>query len=106
MKLSINSECREGEPIPQPKRIMIQLDIVENRYEFPEEMLLGKYDFSSYLEHCIRDSQSRGYHVISLELPEPTEDNIIKISRTIILKVGKLPEPDLSKLKGKYVNKN
>ncbi len=85
--------------IPQPERIMLyDLYVAENRYVFPEEMMREKHGFSNYLKYCVRDSQSRGFHVISAKLAKITDTNIIQTSRTLILKVAKLPEPNLKEL--------
>lgn len=85
--------------IPQPERIMLpDLYVCENRYEFPEGMLLMKPEFKSYVEFTIRDSQARGFHVISAKLQKITENQIIQNSRVLVLKVAKLPEPNLKEI--------
>ena len=84
--------------IYQPERIMLgDLYVSENKYEFPEEMILGK-EFPSFVKHCVADCNAQGFHVISVELRKITEQDIFHTSRTLIIKVAKLPKPDLSKL--------
>lgn len=84
--------------IPQPWRIMLELLTEENRYEFPEEIMLEKCTFPSYVDYCIRDSYNKGFHVISVKLGLRTSDNIMRTTRTLILKVGKLPKPKMELL--------
>jgi len=83
----------KGMEIPQPEQIMLGLYTSENRYHFPHELVLEDENFESYVKHCIRDSQSKGYHVIRCKIQEATPEEIIHSMRTLLLKVAKLPEP-------------
>jgi len=84
------------ETLPQRERILLTLEITENRYEFPEGKMMHPIGFESYVRYCIADSQSKGFYVKSVHLRKPTVDNIVCKSRTLILKVGKLPTLNLS----------
>lgn len=79
--------------IPQPEYIALRLITAENRYEFPEDLVLEKNGFSYWMDHCIRDSQSRGFHVISVKLGKPTDCQAVRGTGILILKVAKLPNP-------------
>lgn len=79
--------------IPQPERIMLPaLYVDKSTTIFPEDMLL-KEEFKDFIEHTISYHQAKGYHVIEVNLKLPTEEEIMRGTRTLLFKVAKLPKP-------------
>lgn len=78
--------------IPQPEYLEIRLITMENRYEFPEDLISEK-SWDSWVEHCIMDSYSKGFYVIESKIGALTENQVMRGTGILILKVAKLPLP-------------
>lgn len=81
-------------PLPKPEMIYINpLKASENTYDMPEDLITDK-SFNSFVKHCVLNSQSRGFYVIKGSIRHG-EREMMKSSITLVLKVAKLPEPNL-----------